>query len=248
MGQELEVYRIIATISVALASVTITTYAIATSILGSERLRWQAEIEDIKRKTDERFHRGEIKDSEAAEKEIDRLKAERRKIISRVSRLSLTNVVLFPSLFFALSASFAVAGMLAYPQVELGPQPPQNSTQAPTYVQVSALGLFAGIVALINALFAIEKAAGQPRPTQAFVGPPAESGIVAYYFVDYPGTKILVDWSTKIAYWFDNRLDEAAVEGKFRLVAVPGKTQDAFIKEKGLKAIQRGPTRDELPL
>jgi hypothetical protein len=73
-----------------------------------------------------------------------------------------------------------------------------------------------------------------------------ESGVVAYYFVDRPGDKLVVDWTRKIAYWFDARVDQAAREGKIKLVVIAGKTPDVFVKENHLTHLMRPPTQHEL--
>jgi hypothetical protein len=243
---EVEVCKILATIDIALISVSITAYAIAISVLGSGRARLQAQIDDIYAKADERFRRGEIKGFEAAQKEVVSARAESKKISTLLSRLSLFNVVLLPGLFFTLSILVAVQGILEYPRLLTGEGTPLQSLL--TYYQYSAFLLVLGVLALALALFGIEKAAGQPRPVKVAIESPEGSGLVAYYFVDFAETKIVVDWNRKVAYWFDARVDKAAREGKIKLVAVPGKTQATFAKDKQLSLVPRAPTPEELPL
>ena len=75
-----------------------------------------------------------------------------------------------------------------------------------------------------------------------------ENGVVAYYFPDYPHQKIIVDWSRKVAYYFDPRIDKAVKEGRVKALAIPGKTQTEFTSERGLALTIHPPTEKELPL
>jgi hypothetical protein len=240
LAGEVEVCKILATIGVALVSVSITTYAIAISVLGSGRARLQAQIDDIYARADAKFRRGEIKGLEAAEKEVASARAESKKVLTLLSRLSLVNVVLFPGLFFTLSIVFAVQGILQYSAN------PATANEL-MYYQNSAISLAAGLVFLLFALVSIERAAGQPRPSNVAV-PASETGVVAYYFVDSPGEKLVVDWNRRIAYWFDARIDQAAREGKIKLVAIPGKRGQAFASDNQLTYVPHAPSEQELPL
>lgn len=246
MAQELEILKLLVTLATTLIAVSITAYSIAISVLGSERARLQARIADIRLRVDEKFRRGEIKNLEAAGKEVTSAKAESKKIASVLYRLSLPNVVLLPGFFFTLSMIFAGLGILWYPSLIVGEGTPYQSLL--TYYHYSAFLLVLGVLALVLALFNIEKAAGQPRPVKVVIESPEGSGLAAYYFVDSAGTKIVADWNRKVAYWFDARVDKAAREGKIKLVAVAGKTQEAFVKDNQLTLVPRAPTPEELPL
>jgi len=241
MAQELEVCKILVAIDVALVSVSITAYSIAITVLGSGRARLQAKIDDIYARADEKFRRGQIKGFEAAEKEVASARAESKKILAQLSRLSLLNVVLFPGLFFTVSILVAVEGILQYPE---------NLARASDlmYYQNSALALAVGVVSLLFALVSIERAAGQPRPVKVAVEPAVETGVVAYYFVDSAGEKLVVDWNRKVAYWFDARVDKAAREGKIKLVAIPEKRGQVFAEDNQLTYLMRAPTPEELAL
>jgi hypothetical protein len=209
--------------------------------LGSGRARLQARVDDIYARADDKFRRGQIKDFGAAEKEVASARGESKKILVQLSRLSLLNVVLFPGAFFTLSILLAAEGILQYPV---------NSAKAGDfmYYQNSAFSLAVGVVILLFALVSIEKAAGEPRPVKVAVEPAVETGVVGYYFVDRPGEKIVVDWTGKVAYWFDARINQAALDGKMKVVAMPGRTQEAFVKENHLTYLTRPPTQQELPL
>jgi len=164
MDQMIEVYKVFITIGVALVSVTITAYTIAISLLGSEKARLQARIDDIRRRATERIKRGEIKDYEESEKQVDGVREESRNLLSVLSSLSLKNVVLMPSLCFAMSIGLAAAGIFRYPILLY-----DESTVE--YWRLSFGFLVLGIIFLVNALRAIERAAGQPRTTGILVEP-----------------------------------------------------------------------------
>jgi archaellum component FlaF (FlaF/FlaG flagellin family) len=161
MGQELEIYQAIVAINVALTAVTITAYSIAISILGTERVRLQAQIDEILRNATDRIQRGEITNFEQAEREVIKTKTETRKIWTLLTNLSLSNVVLFPGLFFAISTSAAIVGMWALPDATI-----PGATTPYGFFYLSGLFMSGGIGLLVNALRAIEKAAGQPRPAK----------------------------------------------------------------------------------
>jgi hypothetical protein len=233
--QDIELFRIIVEIGVALVAVTITTFSIAVSILGSERARLQAQIDEIYRSADDRLKRGEIKSFDEAEKEVSRVRSERGKAAQILSQLSLTNVVLLPAGLFAMSIMLAImviVGLdteshLGFPSVAL---------------------LLVGIVTLVNALSAIEKAAGQPRPaTKVVEEAPLESGVVAYIFYDSL-EKVIVDWSRKIAYMTDPRTDAAVRNGRVKIIPLFGTNRASFVKAKGLTDVYRSSTQAELPL
>jgi hypothetical protein len=247
MAQELEIYKLLVTLAATLIAVSITAYSIAISVLGSERARLQARIDDIYRRADEKFRKGEIKNLEAAEKEVASARAESKKIAAPWSRLSLVNVVLWPGLIFTLSILFAVQGIFEYPKLKIVPGEGTPYQAALTHYQTSAILLVVGALLLVVALFGIEKAAGQPRPVKVAIEPTGESGVVAYYFVD-SAEKLVVDWTRKNAYWFDARIDQAAREGKIKLVAIPGKKAEAFVKDNQLTYLLRSPTPQELAL
>jgi len=241
----IEFYKILVTIAVALISVTMTIYAIAISVLGSEKARLQAQIDDINRRSDERFARGEIKDRMAAEQEIQRVTEESGKITSLLSSLSVGNVVFLPNSCFVISLASAIGGLLGY--------------RGEVIWQGSLFFLILGGVLLANALRSIEKAASQPRPTATSEQVPhiprfvptdksvPETGVVAYRFPD--AGLILVNWSAKAAYTlWDGRTYDAIETGKIKLVMMGNMKLGDFLKEKGLSTFIRTPTEQELPL
>jgi amino acid transporter len=252
MAQELEIYKLLVTLAAALIAASITSYSIAISVLGSERARIEAQVDEIRQKATERIRRGEIKDYEASEKQVISVRKESAEKHGLLSRLTLWNVVVFPCGGYAFSILIAMNAILTYPQ--LGEPPSIEATRPGVYVpyllywQSSALCLIVGAFLFVVALYGIEKAAGQPRPVKVAVEHTEESGVVAYYFVDSAGTKLVVDWHRKVAYWFDERIDQAAREGKIKIVAVAGKTQQAFVKDNQLTYMTRAPTPEELPL
>ncbi len=216
-------------------AVTVTTFSIAISILGSERARLQAQIDEIYRSADDKLKRGEIKNFDEAEKEVSRVRSERGKVVQILSQLSLTNVVLLPAGCFALSIMLAIMIIVgASPESQVG---------------FPSIGLLlVGIFALVNALSSIEKASGQPRPTTKIAEEvPLESGIAAYVFYDTL-EKIIVDWSRKIAYMTDTRTDTAVRQGKVKIIPLIGTNRTSFVKEKGLTDVYRISTPAELPL
>jgi hypothetical protein len=238
MAQEIEVFGFVIQVGIALIAVTITAFSIAVSILGSERARIQTQIEEIYRTANERLGRGEIKNIEGAEAEVKRVHAERTKAANVLSRLSLVNVVLFPCLCFTLSIVVAM--------VFVGGATGSFGYIGNLMFSLTFMGF--GIAFLVNALFAIERAAGQPRPSAKIIEEvPVETGIIAYIFVD-SWEKAVVDWNRKIAYFTDSRIDDAIRQGKVKIVPLVGKNRATFVKEKGLTDVFRFPTVDELPL
>ena len=162
-----EIYKILVTLAGVLIAASITAYSIAISVLGPERAKLEAQIEEIRRKADDKFRRGKIKDSEAAEREVRSAKIQIGKIMARLSRLSLRTVVVMPGIPLTLCIYGAVEGMLAYPTLERIPLPVATQPgffvlNAP-YWQVSAGLLVVGGALLVFALYGIEKAAGEIR-------------------------------------------------------------------------------------
>jgi hypothetical protein len=117
LAQELEAYKFLVTLAAALIAASITSYSIAISVLGSERARIEAQVEDIRQKATERIRRGEIKDFEASEKQVLEVRRESTKKRTVLSRLTLWNVVGYPGVLFALTILFAMEGILKYPQL-----------------------------------------------------------------------------------------------------------------------------------
>jgi hypothetical protein len=256
MAQELEIYKLLVTLAAALIAVSITAYSIAISVLGSERVRYQAQIDDIQRRADDRIQRGEIRNFKAEEKHVDTVRADIRKIGAILSRLSIWNVVALPGIFFAGCIFFAMNAILVYPR--LADEPSIVATSPNAYVvpellywQRSALCLIIGAFWLVVALYGIEKAAGQPRAggvARKSAPPPSappQIGIVGYFFVD-DNQKLLVDWSRKIAYLFDDRIDQAARQGKIRLVTVTDTKSESFVKDNHLNPVHRSPSPEEV--
>ncbi|MGA2239654.1 MAG: hypothetical protein ABSG74_10625 [Candidatus Bathyarchaeia archaeon] len=252
MAQELEIYKLLVTLAAALIAASITSYSIAISVLGSERARIEAQIEEIRQNATERIRRGEIKDYEDSEKQVVSVRTESAKKRRVLSKLTLGNVVLLPGMLFAFTMLIAMKGILMYPQ--LGDSQPTQAMNSgiyvpnPLYWQGSALCLLAGALLFVNALYGIERAAGQPRPMKVAIEHTEESGVIAYYFVDKAGEKVVVDWNRKVAYDFDARIDQAAQESKIKSVAKPRNRAEAFVKDNQLTYQRRAPTPEELPL
>ena len=239
MTNELEIYKVLITISVTLAAVSITAYSIAITVLGSEGTRLRGKIDSIVQASNEKLRKGEIKDLESAKKEVEKAHSETQKIKAQLSRLSLKNVILVPGLNFALATLIGVMGISDYPKLVVANGPL-------THLQFSTFFLLFGTLYLVGALSGIEKAAGEPRPVTAAQEP---TGAAAYYFVDTADEKIVVDWDRKIAYWFDDSIDKAAREGKIRVVAVPAINAEQFVTLYGLTYKRgRGPSPEELSL
>jgi len=168
MAQELELYKILVAIGIALVSVTITAFAIAVSLLGSEHARRQAlSYHEMRRKADEKIRSGDIKDIDTAEKEVRKVVGEKARISDLWSRLHVVNIVLLPGAFFALSIWAAIQGILNYPTLYSGPEiPPQLGTPI-LYWQYSVMALGVGLLFLITALYAIQNVAEEARPSLA---------------------------------------------------------------------------------
>jgi len=256
MDQMIEFYKSLIQIAVALVAVSITAYSIALSIMGPAWSRLKTETDARKKALDRKLASGAFKDTALAKKEIDANDAEIKRVDQVVSDLSLKSVVILPSFFLGVSIGISLLAIYSFPRTDV---PTINSGRF-EFLSMSVFCLGCGVVLLFRALSGIQKTAGQPRPTETLAEPPSlttlgdqisesvsEKGAVAYYFPDY-GQKTIVDWNRKIAYWFDYRIDSAARQGKIRVVAILGKNQVDFIKEKGLTEIIRAPTEKELPL
>jgi hypothetical protein len=160
MGQEIEIYRALIQISVALIAVTITTYSIAISILGTEGFRrtLSTQMDEIRKRAEEKLRKGTS--FEEAQVVVTETSSKLQEAKNLFSQLSLKNVVLLPSSCFAVSIAVAASGLYYYPTLSFN-----FGTGNPLlFLNVSVAFLALGAILLVNALRAIQRAAGQPRP------------------------------------------------------------------------------------
>jgi ABC-type multidrug transport system fused ATPase/permease subunit len=153
MAQELEILKVLADLAILLISITIPTYAIAISFLGSEYSKTSKEILEEKEKMELQLSKQLTSKAirlEEMKSKIDEYEAKKKKIRARLRPLSLTTIVVLPSLLFGLSLLSTSLGLLNFPL---------EFKTLGTCLAISTALIFFGLVVLFWALVNVQKVA-----------------------------------------------------------------------------------------
>lgn len=198
----------------------------------------------LERKKTELIIKTKARDIKEMRQRLNELGESENSLMHQIKNLSFRNVIIIPSIFFLAALVSSSYGIYVYPdQIYANPEAGFKFT----FLQVSIILVILGIVFLVKSLLAIEVTA---RGTEVIEERevPEKPSIAAYYFVNYPYDRLIVDWNMQIAYFMDERTDSWAKEGKIPTIAIPGIKYLEWARLQRLKVIRRGPKKEELDL
>jgi hypothetical protein len=152
MSQEIAILNILSDLVIFLFSITIPTYAIAVSLLGSEYSKMVEKITADKQKLENELQNpSKTLKLEETEKKIEEFRKKEKKLKSRFNPLSLYPTIVFPDISFGIALIIILTDMYV------------NAQLFDTCLVLISIFIILGLAILGNALNSIQKAATESK-------------------------------------------------------------------------------------